>query len=99
MKQYQEDRDPADPLFAFRQGCLVHFAVDTEEVWMTTRLDKAHTHFLPFNRGHNNGAGNPPDADRGYRTSYLWLDILSKDSLLEIIARFLHLENGETLIW
>lgn len=98
IHQYRHDRDPKDPLFAFKQRCLVHFAVDTEEVWMTTKLAEESTHFLPFNKGHNHGAGNPPGDNDEYRTSYFWLEILQKDSLLEILARFLHLETKETKI-
>ncbi len=98
IHQYRHDRDPKDPLFAFKQRCLVHFAVDTEEVWMTTKLAAESTHFLPFNKGHNHGAGNPPGDNDEYRTSYFWLEILQKDSLLEILARFLHLETKETKI-
>ncbi len=60
-RQYQQDRDPREPIFEFKQRTLVHFAVDTEEVWMTTRLAGKATHFLPFNHGRDGGAGNPPD--------------------------------------
>ncbi len=70
----------------------VHFAVDTEEVWMTTRLAGSKTRFLPFNRGHNHGAGNPPNPD-GHATAYLWQEIWQRDSFLDIIARFLYLEK------
>lgn len=60
VQQYQQDRDERDLLFAFKQRALVHFAVDPDEVWMTTRLKGKETVFLPFNRGHDHGAGNPP---------------------------------------
>lgn len=98
IHQYQTYRDPKDPLFIFKQRCLVHFAVDTEEVWMTTKLAAENTHFLPFNKGHNHGAGNPISNNQEYRTSYLWLEVLQKDSLLDILARFLHIEIKETKI-
>ncbi|MEH2004476.1 type I restriction endonuclease subunit R [Nostoc sp.] len=98
IHQYRHDRDPKDPLFAFKQRCLVHFAVDTEEVWMTTKLAGGSTHFLPFNKGNNHGAGNPVGDNEEYRTSYFWLEVLQKDSLLDILARFLHIETKETKI-
>jgi type I restriction enzyme R subunit len=98
IHQYKHDRDPKDPLFAFKQRCLVHFAVDTEEVWMTTKLAGEITQFLPFNKGNNHGAGNPPGENEEYRTSYFWLEVLQKDSLLDILARFLHVEIKETKI-
>ena len=85
-KQYQTDRDPQEPLFQFPR-CLVHFAVDTDEVFMTTRLDSKKTYFLPFNKGHNNGKGNPPNPN-GYKTAYLWEDILQPQSLTRIIEHF-----------
>ncbi|AHJ28358.1 type I restriction endonuclease [Nodularia spumigena CS-584] len=98
IEQYQTDRDAKDPLFTFKQRCLVHFAVDTQQVWMTTKLAGKSTHFLPFNKGHNHGAGNPIGDNEEYRTSYLWLEVLQKDSLLDILARFLHIEVKETKI-
>ena len=98
IHQYRHDRDPKDPLFTFKQRCLVHFAVDTEEIWMTTKLAGESTYFLPFNKGNNYGAGNPPGDNEEYRTSYFWLEVLQKDSLLDILARFLHIEIKETKI-
>lgn len=97
IHQYRADRDPQDPLFRFKERCLVHFALDTEQVWMTTKLAAKETHFLPFNRGNQHGAGNPSNSD-GYRTSYLWREVLQKDSFLDILGRFLHLETTETKI-
>lgn len=91
-RQYKFDRDKREPLLSFKSRCLVHFAVDTDEVWMTTKLDGGDTYFLPFNKGNNGGKGNPI-GDGNYRTSYLWNDILQKDSLLDIIHRFVHLEE------
>jgi type I restriction enzyme R subunit len=96
MHQYQQDRDPREVVFEFKCRTLVHFAVDTDVVFMTTRLAGSATHFLPFNKGQDGGAGNPPDPEgRTYRTAYLWEDVLQRDSLLELLARFLHLEVEE----
>jgi type I restriction enzyme R subunit len=95
-RQYKQDRDPGEPLFQFKQRTLVHFAVDTDSVLMTTRLAGEATRFLPFNRGENGGAGNPMDPQgRSYRTAYLWEEVLAKDSLLDLLARFLHLQIDE----
>ena len=94
--QYQRDRDPREPIFAFKRRTLVHFAVDTEAVLMTTRLAGVATHFLPFDKGDGGGAGNPPDpAGRGYRTAHLWEEVLRRDSLLDLLARFMHLQTEE----
>ncbi len=94
MHQYEVDRDERDLLFAFRKRALVHFAVDPDEVWMTTRLQGKETRFLPFNRGNNHGAGNPP-VEGNWKTHYLWDEVLQADSLLEILQRFMHLEVKE----
>jgi len=91
VRQYQRDRDPREPLFRFKERTLVHFAVDPDQAFMATRLDGKSTHFLPFNRGHAGGAGNPPNPE-GYRTAYLWEDVWQRDSLLELLGRYLHLE-------
>ena len=92
-RQYCEDRDPREPIFDFKRRSLVHFAVDTESVLMTTRLAGSATRFLPFNRGCDGAAGNPPDpAGRSYRTAYLWEEVLERDSLLDLLARFIHLQ-------
>ena len=94
--QYRQDRDPREPIFAFGRRTLVHFAVDTESVLMTTRVAGPATHFLPFDKGDGGGAGNPPDpAGRNYRTAYLWEEVLARDSLLDLLARFLHLQTEE----
>ena len=96
ITQYKQDRDHREPLFEFKRRSLVHFAVDTELVFMTTRLAGDATHFLPFNKGLNDGAGNPPDAKGlAYRTAYLWQDVWQRDSLLDIFARFMHLQVEE----
>jgi len=94
-KQYMHDRDPRELLLSFKSRCLVHFAVDTDEVWMTTRLKNVDTYFLPFNKGNNGGRGNPA-GDGTYRTSYLWDEVLQKDSILDIVHRFIHLEKSKT---
>src|SRR5947199_4503114 len=95
-RQYKEDRDPREPIFEFKRRTLVHFAVDTESVLMTTRLAGTATHFLPFNKGCDGGAGNPPDpAGRTYRTAYLWEEVLQRDSFLDLLARFVHLQIEE----
>lgn len=96
LKQYSTTRDNREILFAFKKRALVHFAVDQDEVFMTTRLDGSKTYWLPFNKGYNKGKGNPPNVD-GYRTSYFWEDILAKDSWLEIIQRFVHLQTEEII--
>ena len=98
IRQYRHDRDQRVRIFEFKKRTLVHFAVDTEAVHMTTRLAGAATHFLPLNRGCNGGAGNPPDPEgRTYRTAYLWEDVLARDSLLDLLARFLHLQIDERI--
>jgi len=94
LKQYSSTRDNREILFAFKKRALVHFAVDQDEVFMTTKLDGSKTYWLPFNKGANNGKGNPQNPN-GYRTAYLWENILQKDSWMEIIQRFVHLQTEE----
>ncbi|MYE84727.1 MAG: type I restriction endonuclease subunit R [Gammaproteobacteria bacterium] len=94
VRQYKVERDGRDLLFAFQKRALVHFAVDPDEVWMTTELNGGETRFLPFNRGNNHGAGNPP-VEGNWKTHYLWDEVLQADSLLEILQRFMHLEVKE----
>ena len=94
MRQYEDERDGRDLLFAFKKRALVHFAVDPDEVWMTTELKGRETGFLPFNRGNGHGAGNPP-VEGNWKTHYLWDEVLQADSLLEILQRFMHLEVTE----
>lgn len=91
IDQYQTQRDERDLLFAFKKRALVHFALDPDEVWMTTRLQGKDTHFLPFNRSQDHSAGNPPVAGN-WKTHYLWEEVLGATSLLEILQRFMHLE-------
>ena len=97
IAQYRKERNPKGKLFEFKKRTLVHFAVDTDEVYMTTELKGEDTKFLPFNRGFNDGRGNPPVND-DVRTAYLWREILPKDSLMELIGRFLHLSREERKI-
>jgi type I restriction enzyme, R subunit len=97
IKQYKEDRDPKAPLFQFKNRALVHFAVDTDEVYMTTRLQKKSTHFLPLNRGSDPGevkcgAGNPQHPS-GHRTGYFWEETLARESFLDILGHFMFLEK------
>lgn len=91
-KQYKKDRDHRELLFEFKKRVLVHFAVDQDLVFMTTRLSGDRTFFLPFNLGCNGGAGNPVAEDGGYKTAYLWREVLARDSLMDILGRFMHLQ-------
>ena len=93
-KQYMTVRDGRDPIFRFKERTLVHFAVDPDEAWMATELKGTDTFFLPFNRGHNHGAGNPAVLGN-WKTHYLWDDVLARDSLLDILQRFMHLDVSE----
>jgi type I restriction enzyme R subunit len=97
-KQYKRDRNHRELLFDFTKRTLVHFAVDQDLVFMTTRLSGDKTHFLPFNLGDHGHAGNPPAADGGYRTAYLWREVWQRDSMLEILGRFMHLQVEEKRI-
>ena len=99
MKQYREDRNPHAPLFAFKQRALVHFAVDPDEVHITTRLAGNKTFFLPFNRGSHPGetrcgSGNPQHSS-GYRTGYFWEEVLERESFLDILGHFMFIERKE----
>jgi type I restriction enzyme R subunit len=93
-EQFIDDRDPKELLFQFKKRAMVHFAVDPDEIYMTTKLEGARTKYLPFNLGYDRGAGNPPNPD-GYKTSYLWEYIWEKDSWMDILGRFLHLQVEE----
>jgi len=94
VHQYKNDRDPKDLMFQFRKRALVHFAVDPDEVYMTTRLAGQNTVFLPFNKGNGTGAGNPPNPNN-YKTAYLWEQVWQSDGLFDIFAQFLHLQVKE----
>lgn len=86
VEQYKEDRSPRDTLFSFKR-CMVHFAVDDQTVMFCTKLAGKDSWFLPFNKGYNDGAGNPPNPD-GIMTDYLWKDILTKWKLSRIIENY-----------
>lgn len=101
IEQYKRDRDPREPLF---ERCIVHFALDSDLVYMTTKLQGAKTFFLPFNRGLNNGsgaigcksgAGNPPS--EGIKTAYLWERIFSKDILIPLVLDFVQDVGGKII--
>lgn len=96
IRQYKTDRDPKLRLFAYRAGALINFALDTEECYMTTKLDKSRTVFLPFNRGSGKGVqagkGNSPVRGK-YSTCYMWEDILRGDTILELITKFMFFEK------
>ncbi len=95
ITQYKNDRDEKDVIFHFKKRTLVHFAVDTDEVYMTTRLSgREKTRFLPFNKGCAGGGGNPENP-HGYKTAYLWEEILQRHSFLDILARFVNLQVEE----
>ncbi|WP_163397752.1 type I restriction endonuclease subunit R [Flavobacterium fluviatile] len=93
INQYKFKRDSTQPLLNFGR-CIVHFAVDTDEIYMTTKLDGAKTFFLPFNLGDNYGKGNPPNAF-GHKTAYFWQDILKRESIANIIQHFVRFDGGE----
>ncbi len=95
INQYKFDRDHREVLLGFNRRSLVHFAVDTDEVWMSTELKGKDTYFLPFNKGNNGGKGNPVNEDGGCRTAYLWEEVLQKDSILDIIQRFIHFDEDK----
>lgn len=92
QKQYKFDRDARQPLLQFGR-CLVHFAVDTDEVYMTTRLNGKDTYFLPFNKGNDHGKGNPVNQN-GHKTAYLWDEVLTRKSLSNLIQHFVRLDGS-----
>lgn len=98
--QFRTERSPKTRLFLFKAGTLVNFAMDLEEVYMTTKLDGSATFFLPFNMGNGEGvtagAGNPLFEDK-YSVSYMWEDILTKDTILDLISKFIFVEVKETV--
>ena len=108
IKQYKKTRLPIDPetkkpepLLTFKRGALVHFAVSQYEVYMATRLEGDDTYFLPFNKGtKDGGAGNEvPEDINQYATDYLWNEVLLPDNLLNILARYVHLQIEEKETW
>jgi type I restriction enzyme R subunit len=96
--QYRTERNPKTRLFLFKAGVLINFAMDLEEVYMTTKLTGQNTFFLPFNMGNgkgvNAGKGNPTFKDH-YSVSYMWEDILTKDTMLDLISKFMFIETKE----
>ena len=100
INQYRKNRHPLtngrpEPLLSFGHRALVHFAVSNDLAAMTTRLEGEKTHFLPFNIGHDSGAGNPPAADGRSATAYLWERVWEKDAWLTIIGRLMIVETKE----
>jgi type I restriction enzyme R subunit len=94
IQQYKTDRDPKEKLLGFKR-CLTHFAVDTEQVYMVTELKGLATRFLPFNKGDKNSSGNPVVAGK-YKTHYLWEEVWARDSVLDLVANFVHIQVEET---
>jgi type I restriction enzyme R subunit len=97
IEQYKTDRSPKDLLFSFKR-CAVHFAVDDQTIAFCTKLAGKNSWFLPFNKGYNDGAGNPPNPE-GIMTDYLWKDILTKEKLSRIIENYAQVvveENPKT---
>ena len=97
MEQYKRDRDPREKLFEFGR-CVVHFAVDDSEVRMCTQLAGKASWFLPLNKGHNDGAGNPPNP-LGLKTDYLWRELLTPAGLTDILenyAQIVEIKNPKT---
>ncbi len=92
--QYTHQRDTKQPLLNFAR-CIVHFAVDTDEAYMTTKLNGKSTFFLPFNKGNKHGKGNPelPKGETGHRTNYLWQEVFTRESLANIIQHFVRLDG------
>lgn len=98
-RQWMYDRDPREICFQFNKRILAFFCVDHTEVWMTTKLAGKDTYFLPFNQGsngagHDGGKGNPANPD-GYPTAYLWEQVFQKDSMMDILQKFIHLQIKE----
>jgi type I restriction enzyme R subunit len=94
QQQYKTQRDNNQPLLQFAR-CVVHFAVDTDEAYMTTKLNGRDTFFLPFNKGNKHGKGNPelPHGEIGHRTNYLWNEVFTRESLANIIQHFVRLDG------
>lgn len=88
IKQYCKDRNPAELIFKYKQGCLIFFAMDTEEVAFTTKLKGEDTFFMPYNKGVTMHKGNP-DVEDDFKTSYMWKEILTKENILEWVENYL----------
>ncbi len=101
IAQYRATRDPKNRLFLFKAGCFVHFAMDLEQCYMTTHLAGKSTYFLPFNRGCgtdiNRGAGNDINPETGRGVDYMWEDILKKDTVLDLISKYIFVEVKEKI--
>ncbi len=98
-RQWMYDRDPREICFQFNKRILGYFCIDQLEVWMTTKLEGKNTYFLPFNQGSNGagkdgGKGNPANPN-GYPTAYFWEYVFQKDSMMDIIQKFIHLQIKE----
>ncbi|MCK4543071.1 MAG: type I restriction endonuclease subunit R [Spirochaetales bacterium] len=101
--QYKNNRDPRAPLFRFKKGAVVHFAVDPDEIHMATKLNREKTFFLPFNRGSapgeiECGKGNPIHSS-GHRTGYFWEEALKRESFLDIVCNYIFLETREETVY
>lgn len=94
IEQYKNTRNPNELIFKFKEGCLVFFAMDHDEVYFTTKLDKSDTYFMPYNKGVNKRKGNP-EVPENVKTSYMWSEILTKDNILEWLSEYLVLEIKE----
>jgi len=94
IHQWMNDRNGKDLLFRFKQRVIACFAMDTNEVFMTTKLNETKTFFLPFNKGYNNGKGNPP-VEGKLKTHYVWEEVLPRESLLEILDKFVYVKVDE----
>lgn len=93
IRQYRIERDYKTRLFMFKAGCLVNFAMDLKEVYMTTWLKGKSTYFLPFNKGSEDGGKGNPHNENDLNISYMWDDILKKDTLLELIDKFIFVQT------
>jgi type I restriction enzyme R subunit len=94
VAQYKR-RDPRLPIFRFRTGALVHFAMDNDLVYMATKLAGKDTRFLPFNRGRDGGAGNSEHPSGGHKTAYFWEEVFERHSFMDILGRFMHVQKEE----
>mgnify|MGYP000194579851 CR=1 FL=1 len=97
IKQYKEERDKNHQMFRFKERAIVNFAIDTDEAYMTTKLNGSKTVFLPFNKGNKGSAGNPT-VEGKLNTHYIWEEVLKKDSLLEILHKFTYVQKKEELL-
>lgn len=97
-KQFKTTRNPDELVFSFNKRTLVYFAIDEFVAFLTTRLDRKETKFLPFNQGYNEGGGNPP-VEGKHSTYYIWEEILQKDMLLRIIREFMYIDDEGNMIF